>query len=87
MSHAGMTQDQAEAYKARAMGSYLKPASLERIHAIRNETGEGMMTCKQMETKERMLAAIEEVRFEAGTGYNSAMHTVLDVLQYLVERT
>jgi len=86
MSHGGMTAEQAEAYKIQ-LGSYVKPASRDRIHEIRNQTGEGLMACKRMEEKERMLAAIEEVRFEAGTDYNSAMHTVLDVLQYLVERT
>lgn len=86
MSHGRMTSEQAQAYKAQ-LGSYVKPASRERIHAIRNETGEGLMACKRMEEKERMLAAIEECRWEAGADYNSAMHTVLDVLQYLVERT
>lgn len=68
--------------------SHVKPASRERIHAIRNETGEGLMTCKRIEEKERMLAAIEECRWElAPEEYNQAVHTVLDVLQYLVERT
>jgi len=87
MAHGGMTKEQGEAYKAQ-LGSYVKLASRERIHEIRNQTGEGLMACKRIEEKERMLAAIEECRWEIPKEqYNSAMHTVLDVLQYLVERT
>jgi len=87
MSHSGMTKEQGELYKMQ-LGSFVKPASRERIHEIRNQTGEGLMACKRIEEKERMLAAIEEVRFETPPEqYTSAMHTVLDVLQYLVERT
>lgn len=86
MSHSGMTAAAAQAYKIQ-LGSNVKPASQERIHELREMTGDGIMACKKMEEKERMLAAIEEVRWESGPEYNSAMHTILDVLQYLVERT
>ncbi|ATW58270.1 hypothetical protein CNR37_00063 [Pseudomonas phage ventosus] len=86
MSHTGMTAEQAQIYRTH-LGSYVQPASSERIKQIRNETGAGLLECKRKEEKERMLAAIEEIRWESGTEYNSAMHTVLDVLQYLVERT
>lgn len=87
MGHGPMSEAQAQAYKIQ-LGSYVKPASRERIHEIRNQTGEGLMACKRVEEKERMLAAIEECRWEIpAEQYNSAMHTVLDVLQYLVERT
>ena len=86
MSHAGIPPAQAEIFKVQ-LGSYVKPVSSERIKQIRNETGAGLLECKRKEEKERMLAAIEEIRWESGTEYNSAMHTVLDVLQYLVERT
>ncbi|QYW06691.1 hypothetical protein uav_160 [Pseudomonas phage UAVern] len=87
MSHGGMTAEQAQAYKRLQLGSYVKPADEARILAIRNAGGYSRAECEQREEKERMLAAIEEVRWESGADYNSAMHTVLDVLQYLVERT
>lgn len=67
--------------------SYVKPITREAIIQRRTETGEPLMYCKRALQKEAMLAAIEEIRFEAGPEYNKAMHTVLDVLQYLVERT
>lgn len=86
MSHAGITAEQAQIYKTR-LGSYVKPRSEDRINAIRNGGGYSRAECEKREEKERMLAAIEEIRWESGTEYNSAMHTVLDVLQYLVERT
>lgn len=86
MSHAGMTAELAQTYKAR-IGSYVKPPSEERILKIRNGGGYSRAECERREEKERMLAAIEEVRWESGVEYNAAMHTVLDVLQYLVERT
>lgn len=86
MSHGGMTAEQAQIYKMQ-LGSYVKPASEARILAIRNGGGYSRAECERREEKERMLAAIEEVRWESGVEYNSAMHTVLDVLQYLVERT
>lgn len=86
MSHAGMTPAQAEIFKVQ-LGSYVKPQSEARILQIRDGGGYSRAECERREEKERMLAAIEEVRWETGTEYNSAMHTVLDVLQYLVERT
>lgn len=68
--------------------TYVKPASQERIHAIRNGGGYSRAECEKREEKERMLAAIEECRWElAPEERNRAVHTVLDVLQYLVERT
>lgn len=67
--------------------SYVKPVTREQVQALRDQTGEGMMTCRRDLQKKAMLSAIEECRFEAGPEYNRAMHTVLDVLQYLVERT
>lgn len=86
MAHGGMTKEQGELYKIQ-LGSYVKPASEERIVQIRNGSGYSRERCEREEEKERMLAAIEEVRWETGAGYNKAIHTVLDVLQYLVERT
>lgn len=45
-------------------------------------------TARRVEEKERMLAAIEECRWELEPQeYNRAVHTVLDVLEYLVKRT
>lgn len=68
--------------------SYVKPASKDRIEQLKAEMGQFFgPDARRAEEKERMLAAIEECRFEAGPEYNRAMHTVLDVLQYLVERT
>lgn len=67
--------------------SYVKPVTREQVLALRELTGEGMMTCRRDLDRRAMLAAIEECRFEAGPEYNRTMHTVLDVLQYLVERT
>jgi hypothetical protein len=68
--------------------SYVKPANAERIEALKEELGIFYgPTARNAEEKERMLAAIEECRWEAGPEWNRAMHTVLDVLQYLVERT
>lgn len=67
--------------------SYVKPVTREQVQALRDQTGEGMMACRRDLQREAMLDAIEECRFEAGPEYNRAMHTVLDVLQYLVERT
>lgn len=87
MSHGGMTKEQGEAYKIQ-LGSYVKPANEARILEIRNGGGYSRAECERREEKERMLAAIEEVRWETPPEqYTSAMHTVLDVLQYLVERT
>lgn len=88
MSHAGMTAEQAQIYKMQ-LGSYVKPVNPERIAELKLDPHIGKYgdTARRVEEKERMLAAIEEIRWESGTDYNSAMHTVLDVLQYLVERT
>lgn len=88
MSHAGMTAELAQTYKAR-LGSYVKPQSKERVEELKLDPAIGKYgnAARKAEEKERMLAAIEEVRWESGTEYNAAMHTVLDVLQYLVERT
>ncbi|WPJ20531.1 hypothetical protein vBPFY1MI_72 [Pseudomonas phage vB_PF_Y1-MI] len=66
--------------------SYVRPVTLEAILAFVEDTGEGKMAAKAVLEKKSMLAAIEECRFEAGSEYNRTMHTVLDVLQYLVER-
>lgn len=68
--------------------SFVKPVSLERILEIRNGSGYARSKCERLEEKERMLAAIEECRWELSPEeYNRSVHTVLDVLQYLVERT
>lgn len=67
--------------------SYVKPVTLEQVKAMQASTGEGLMFCRREVEKRNMLAAIEEIRWESGSEYNRAMHTVLDVLQYLVERT
>lgn len=67
--------------------SYVKPVTREQVIELRDQTGEGMMACRSYLQRKAMLDAIEECRFEAGPEYNRAMHTVLDVLQYLVERT
>lgn len=86
MSHAGMTAEQAEIYKMQ-FGSYVKPVTTEQVRALRESSGDGLLACKRAAEKQNMLDAIEAVRWECGADYNSAMHTVLDVLQYLVERT
>lgn len=68
--------------------SYVKPFNRARFDELCKELPlDWGVAAASQEEKERMLAAIEEVRFEAGPEYNRAMHTVLDVLQYLVERT
>lgn len=70
--------------------SYVKPANPERIAALKllPEIGKYGDGARKQEEKERMLAAIEECRWELSPEeYNQAVHTVLDVLQYLVERT
>lgn len=68
--------------------SYVKRPNQARIDELHEKFGQFFLAqAREAETKERMLAAIEECRFEAGPEYNRAMHTVLDVLQYLVERT
>jgi hypothetical protein len=70
--------------------SYVKPQNLERIAELKLEPliGKYGPHARNAEEKERMLAAIEECRFElTPEQYNRAVHTVLDVLQYLVERT
>lgn len=87
MSHAGMTGEQGKQY-AQLIGSFVKAPDKERIDRIKEETGAYYGTnAREFEKRERMLAAIEEARFEMTPGeYNRAMHTVLDVLQYLVER-
>lgn len=86
MSHARMTAEQAQTYRAQ-VGSYVKPVTAEQVRIVQELTGDGLLACKRAVEKENMLDAIEQVRWEIGTEYNSAMHTVLDVLQYLVERT
>lgn len=86
MAHGGMTKEAGKAY-IEQLGSYVKPVTREAINALHEETGEGKMACRSILQKKAMLAAIEECRWEAGPTCNSAMHTVLDVLQYLVERT
>lgn len=68
--------------------SYVKTPDQERIDELHEKFGRFFLKqAKDVEEKERMLAAIEECRWEAGPEYNRAMHTVLDVLQYLVERS
>lgn len=67
--------------------SYVKAVSVEDILAYVAETGEGKMTAKAILQKRNMLAAIEECRWEIPIAdYTRAQHTVLDVLQYLVEK-
>lgn len=87
MAHGGMTKETGGEDYIKQLGGYVKPVTREAINALHEETGEGKMTCKAILQKKAMLAAIEECRWEAGKDCNKAMHTVLDVLQYLVERT
>lgn len=68
--------------------SYVKTPDQKRIDELHEKFGRFFLKqARDAEEKERMLSAIEECRWEAGPDYNIAMHTVLDVLQYLVERT
>lgn len=66
--------------------SHVREVTLEDILDLVASTGEGKMAAKAILQKKNMLEAIEECRFEAGLEYNRTMHTILDVLQYIVER-
>lgn len=67
--------------------SYVKEVPVEDILAYVAETGEGKMAAKAILQKKSMLAAIEECRWEIPVeDYTRAQHTILDVLQYLVEK-
>lgn len=67
--------------------SYVKPVTAEQVRALRELSGEGLMKCKSVLEKRAMLAAIEEVRWELSpTEQSTAVHTILDVLEYLVKR-
>lgn len=68
--------------------SYVKAVKIEEILAFVAETGEGKMAAKAILQKKSMLLAIEECRWEIPIAdYTRAQHTILDVLQYLVEKT
>lgn len=71
--------------------SYVKPSNPVRLDEIRKVFGEYPPSgeiLSSIEEKERMLAAIEECRWEIPIeDYTRAQHTILDVLQYLVEKT
>lgn len=68
--------------------SYVKAPDQARIDELHEKFGRFFLTqARAAEEKERMLAAIEECRWESPiTEYTREQHTVLDVLQYLVER-
>lgn len=69
--------------------SYLRPADPERVQELHEQFGRFFLPqAKAAEEKERMLEAIEACRWEIPAGgYTPVQHTILDVLQYLVERS
>lgn len=74
---------------------YTPPSIVEQIRRIRGEhPGIGLLEAKRMaqrenalEAKQSALDALESIRWMARPEYSVFDHTVLDVLQYLVEQT
>lgn len=67
------------------MVSYMQVVTAEQMRKIRDANPDlGLFHCKKMAQKKNALDAIERARLE---GYGPRVeHTILDVLQYLVER-
>lgn len=67
------------------MVSHMKLVTAEQIEEIRDANpGLGSLDCKRLAQKTNALEAIEEARFCPDPW--KQLHTVLDVLQYIVER-
>lgn len=66
--------------------SYFKPATKEQVLSIRDETGLSKDECIDLAHKKNALDAIEDCRVDASLPYSKVNHTILDMLQYLIQR-